>query len=70
MPGLMNGLDLAKSLRDRFPRLPVLLMSGYSSSAQEAVREGFGVVGKPFHFAELKQNLREAMRTREPAVSE
>jgi two-component system, NtrC family, sensor kinase len=69
MPGLMNGLDLAKSMRDRLPRLPVLLMSGYSSSAQEAVREGFGVVGKPFQFAELEQKLREAIRSREPVVS-
>ncbi|HEY7302013.1 MAG TPA: ATP-binding protein [Xanthobacteraceae bacterium] len=62
MPGLMNGLDLAKSVRDRFPRLPVLLTTGYSSSAQEAVREGFVVLGKPFDFTGLEKKLGEAMR--------
>jgi two-component system NtrC family sensor kinase len=69
MPGLMNGLDLAKSVRDRFPRLPVLLMTGYSSSAQEAVREGFVVLGKPFNFADLEKKLGEAMRVYRAAAA-
>jgi two-component system NtrC family sensor kinase len=62
MPGLMNGLDLAKAIRDRFPRLPVVLATGYSTSAQDAVRQGFIVVQKPFEFSALDQSIREAMR--------
>jgi two-component system NtrC family sensor kinase len=62
MPGFMNGLELAHAVRDRFPRLPVLLSTGYSSSAQDAVREGFIVLQKPFDIASLKQGLRQALR--------
>src|SRR5262249_24534694 len=48
MPGVMNGLDLAQAVRDRSPDMPVVLCTGYSSSAQEAVRRGFIVLQKPF----------------------
>ena len=65
MPGVMNGLDLAQAVRDRFPHLPVLLSTGYSSSAQDAVRQGFVVLQKPFEFAALEKSLREAMCGRE-----
>ena len=40
MPGGMNGLELARAIRDRFPGIPVLLTTGYSASAQDAVRAG------------------------------
>jgi two-component system NtrC family sensor kinase len=61
MPGAMNGLELAQVLRDRFPQLPVLLSTGYSKSAQEAVQQGFVVLQKPFDFAALEGGLREAI---------
>jgi two-component system NtrC family sensor kinase len=70
MPGLMNGLALAQALRDRFPALPVLLSTGYSSIAQEAVREGFVVLQKPFDIAALESGLRDAMRGKEQSVKE
>jgi two-component system, NtrC family, sensor kinase len=57
MPGGMNGLDLAKSLRQRFPALTVLLTTGYSSSAQDAVRQGFEVLRKPYDLAALERAL-------------
>jgi len=60
MPGVMNGLELAQALRDRFPDLPVLLSTGYSSSIQNAVSQGFIVLQKPFDIAALEQSLREA----------
>ena len=65
MPGVMNGLDLAQAVRDRFPHLPVLLSTGYSSSAQDAVRQGFVVLQKPFEFAALEQSVHEATRGKE-----
>ena len=40
MPGGMNGLDLAREVAERFPGIPVLLTTGYSASAQDAVRQG------------------------------
>ena len=41
MPGGMSGLDLARTLRRQRPELPVLLVTGHSQSALQAVKEGF-----------------------------
>jgi two-component system NtrC family sensor kinase len=65
MPGVMNGLELALAIRDRFPRLPVILTTGYSSSAQDAVRHGFVVLQKPFTLDSLAASLRDALKWQE-----
>jgi hypothetical protein len=38
----------------------VLLMTGYSSSAQDAVRQGFEVLQKPYGLVALERALRAA----------
>ena len=48
MPGGMSGLELARSLRQRYPKLPVVLITGFSQYASEASAEGFRVLEKPF----------------------
>jgi DNA-binding NtrC family response regulator len=55
MPGRSNGLELGKEVRLRFPGVAVLLTTGYSSSAQDAVREGFEVLQKPYELAVLER---------------
>jgi two-component system, NtrC family, sensor kinase len=60
MPGGMNGLQLADAVRRRFPDVTVLLTTGYSSSAQDAVRRGFEVLQKPYDLAGLERALRQA----------
>jgi two-component system NtrC family sensor kinase len=62
MPGAMSGLDLARALRQRFPEIVVLLTSGYSSSAQDAVRQGFAVLPKPYDLAALQRALAAARK--------
>jgi two-component system NtrC family sensor kinase len=62
MPGFMNGLELAHAVRERFPRMPVLLSTGYSTSAQDAIRQGFVVLQKPFDLAALEKGLRQVRR--------
>ncbi len=61
MPGGMNGLDLAREIAERFPGIPVLLATGYSASAQDAVRHGVVVLQKPYDLEGLRRNIREAM---------
>jgi two-component system NtrC family sensor kinase len=61
MPGGMNGLDLAREIGVRFPTIPVLLTTGYSASAQDAVRQGVVVLQKPYDLESLRRNIREAM---------
>jgi len=70
MPGGMNGLDLARDIADRFPGMPVLLATGYSASAQDAVRHGVMVLQKPYDLESLRRHIREAIeaaKARQPA---
>jgi two-component system NtrC family sensor kinase len=61
MPGGMNGLELAREVGARFPGIPVLLATGYSASAQDAVRQGVVVLQKPYDLDSLQRNIREAI---------
>ena len=54
MPG-MDGLALARALRQRWPTLPVLLLSGYAASTigSDLESEGILFVAKPYAPADL-----------------
>jgi two-component system NtrC family sensor kinase len=60
MPGGIDGLALAEEIRSRFPRLPVLLTSGFSE-ALHTVGAQFTLLRKPFEVAELERALRRAL---------
>ena len=64
MPGGMNGLDLARSLRERFPELPIVLTTGYSSKAQEASREQFPILPKPYRRNQLAEAISSFLTSR------
>ena len=57
MPGALNGLALARQARERWPQLPVVLMTGYSSELESAVAEGYVVLPKPVDPGQLAQTL-------------
>jgi two-component system NtrC family sensor kinase len=59
MPGSVGGLELARIVREHYPKLPILLTTGYSQSAQEAVREGFCIVQKPYDLRDLSTAVRD-----------
>jgi PAS domain S-box-containing protein len=52
MAGAIDGLGLAKAVRQRYPGLPVLLATGYTSAA-EAAHGDFTILRKPYQMAEL-----------------
>jgi len=56
MPGKMDGLALARILKQKHPRLPILLASGYSEAAQNAAAE-FPILRKPYQIHELNEAL-------------
>jgi PAS domain S-box-containing protein len=56
MPGKMDGLKLARTIREKNPRLPILLTTGYSDSAKH-VRADFPVLRKPYQLHELSREL-------------
>jgi signal transduction histidine kinase/CheY-like chemotaxis protein len=58
MPGEMNGLDLAREMRQRMRDLPVVLTSGYAEAAiRDAEAEGLVVLRKPYGLEELAAAL-------------
>jgi PAS domain S-box-containing protein len=56
MPGKMDGLKLARAIRAKNPRLPILLTTGYSESAEDG-RVDFPVLRKPYQLHELGREL-------------
>src|SRR5271166_4972465 len=70
IPGGVSGLDLARTLRDRRPELPVILTTGYSSHISEVVVEGFALIEKPYRSDVLAASLRSALEKRGPSRSE
>jgi CheY-like chemotaxis protein len=60
MAGPMDGVALARTLRQRQPKLPVVLVTGFSSSVTEGELE-FAVLRKPFEMSDLSRAMAKAV---------
>jgi CheY-like chemotaxis protein len=60
MPGI-SGIELAETLRSRFPELPVVLTSGYSHILATEGSHGFELLQKPYTADGLARVLRNAL---------
>ncbi len=60
MPGAMDGLNLAREIQERYPNLPVLLATGYSSAA-ERVGTQFPIIRKPYDYNTLALSVKTAL---------
>ena len=58
MPGGMNGVELAKIVRERHPKIGILLTTGYSDRALDDASQSFELVRKPYRRADLAGKLR------------
>jgi CheY-like chemotaxis protein len=65
MPGL-NGAEVAKKARDRWPGLPVVLASGYAETAaiEQAIGRDAKLLRKPFRIDELLEAVGTATKNR------
>ncbi|HMC65821.1 MAG TPA: response regulator, partial [Gemmataceae bacterium] len=61
MPGKMDGLALARRLREIRPNLPVLLATGYSDAAAN-VRGDFPILRKPYEIHQLSKAIAKLPR--------
>ena len=66
MPGGMNGLELARQLLQKNPKLKVVYASGYSAgiSSQDpdlTLQEGVNFIAKPFDSQKLAKILRHCL---------
>jgi CheY-like chemotaxis protein len=64
LPG-MSGEELASRVRGQFPRLPVVIASGYGRSGMQG--EGLQFISKPYSAVDLQQALDHAARTAAPS---
>jgi PAS domain S-box-containing protein len=67
MPG-MNGVDLGREIRRRYPGLPVVLTSGYSHVLAEDGRHGFELLHKPYAAEQLARVLGRMMESRRSSL--
>ncbi|WP_064695763.1 hybrid sensor histidine kinase/response regulator [Rhizobium aegyptiacum] len=65
MPG-MNGDELARKVRERWPRVKILLTSGFSEphSVEKEIEAGAGWLKKPYTASEMSTHLRLLLDTR------
>ena len=58
MPGAMSGVDLARKLKRRLPKLPVVLTTGYSDVLAHEGAVGFELLRKPYSVEALSHLMR------------
>ena len=69
LPG-MSGEELANEARRRFPRLPVVIASGYGRAGVQGAglpAEGLQFISKPYSSIDLQQALEHAARATAPS---
>ena len=54
MPGEMNGIELAFTVRSRWPRIAIVIVSGFFDLRGLSLPTGTSFLAKPYRFAELK----------------
>jgi CheY-like chemotaxis protein len=57
MPGALDGIGLARYLRQRYPEMPVALMTGYAERLADAEALELRVLPKPFDVTALRAVL-------------
>ncbi|MCB2230435.1 response regulator [bacterium] len=61
----MSGLELISEVKSRFPKMPVVLISGYSVSeidAQPGSHRADGFLGKPLMMSDIEKMLNTLLR--------
>ncbi|MBP2496192.1 PAS domain S-box-containing protein [Methylobacterium sp. PvP062] len=67
MPGAMTGIDLGHLVRQRWPKIQILLSSGYLKENQDT--NGFALLQKPYRAADLIEILRGLIGETDEVVS-
>lgn len=58
MPGSMDGLKLARAVRDRWPPIKIIVTSGREQIAAQDLPEGGRFFAKPYDPVEIREALR------------
>jgi two-component system, response regulator PdtaR len=63
MPGTMDGLKLARFVKDRWPPIKIVATSGRIKISEEDLPEGSIFVPKPYSPAQIVNSLRELLES-------
>lgn len=62
MPGDMNGIDLAYWVRNSYPKIPVLLISGFADDKEiQKGLSGFTFIPKPIKVEVMLRTIRDLL---------
>jgi len=61
MPGGMNGVALAQAVRRDYPRLSVLLTTGFADEAIDEGARSYELIRKPYRRADLNERIRAVL---------
>ncbi|MDH5806087.1 MAG: response regulator, partial [Gemmatimonadota bacterium] len=69
MPGL-NGVDLAKQIREKYPDILVLFMSGHAQDSDQfaSLPAGASLLNKPFGPSDLARKVKDVLANKKNAV--
>lgn len=65
MPGGMSGIDLLHTVKEKYPKIPIILITGggHRYSSTDIIQAGAdGFFRKPFHNIELTKTLRQVLK--------
>lgn len=59
----MGGVELLHAVKDQFPRLPVVLISGYTSGSEfeNGIQRADGFLGKPLMMSDIERILNQLL---------
>lgn len=57
MPGLMNGVDLAHVVQQKFPTIGIIVVSGYRHAGVQTLPSGSHFFSKPYSYKQIKLAL-------------
>jgi DNA-binding NtrC family response regulator len=63
MPGTLNGADLANLSGDKWPQIPILIMSGHETPESSGVTHKVTFIRKPWSFGQLLDGVDTALQT-------
>ena len=63
MAGELDGLDMARRVRESHPRMPVILATGYSEAAAR-IGDEFPILRKPYKLADLNRAIAQGLARR------
>jgi DNA-binding NtrC family response regulator len=62
MPGTLNGADLANLSGNKWPQIPILIMSGHETPESSGVQHPVTFIRKPWSFGQLLDGVDKALQ--------